>query len=43
MTGEGLAKLTCLLLVDGHAEFGDQMVARLGGQPDLEVIAQRVP
>jgi DNA-binding NarL/FixJ family response regulator len=38
MTSEALA--TRVMLVDDHADFRDLMVALLGGQPDLEVVAQ---
>jgi DNA-binding NarL/FixJ family response regulator len=40
MTGEGLATLTRIMLVDDHPDFRDLMVALLEGQPDLEVVAQ---
>ena len=40
MTGEELATLTRIMLVDDHPDFRDLMVALLEGQPDLEVVAQ---
>ncbi len=40
MTGEGLATLTRIMLVDDHSDFRDLMVTLLEGQPDLEVVAQ---
>ena len=40
MTGEDLATLTRVMLVDDHPDFRDLMVALLEGQPDLEVVAQ---
>ena len=40
MTGDGLATLTRIMLVDDHPDFRDLMVALLGGQPDLEVVAE---
>ena len=40
MTGEGIATLTRIMLVDDHADFRDLMVTLLEGQPDLEVVAQ---
>ena len=40
MTGEGLAKLTRIMLVDDHQDFRDLMVTLLESQPDLEVVAQ---
>jgi DNA-binding NarL/FixJ family response regulator len=40
VTGEDLATLTRVMLVDDHPDFRDLMVALLEGQPDLEVVAQ---
>jgi DNA-binding NarL/FixJ family response regulator len=40
VTGEELATLTRIMLVDDHPDFRDLMVALLEGQPDLEVVAQ---
>ena len=40
MTGEGLAALTRIMLVDDHPDFRDLMVTLLESQPDLEVVAQ---
>ncbi len=40
MTGEGIATLTRIMLVDDHPDFRDLMVTLLEGQPDLEVVAQ---
>ena len=40
MTGENLATLTRVMLVDDHADFRDLMVTLLERQPDLEVVAQ---
>ncbi|CAA9432480.1 MAG: hypothetical protein AVDCRST_MAG03-3347 [uncultured Rubrobacteraceae bacterium] len=40
MTGEGLATLTRIMLVDDHPDFRDLMVTLLQNQPDLEVVAQ---
>ena len=40
MTGEGLATLTRIMLVDDHPDFRDLMVTLLENQPDLEVVAQ---
>ncbi len=40
MTGEGLATLTRIMLVDDHPDFRDLMVTLLESQPDLEVVAQ---
>ena len=40
MTGDGLATLTRVMLVDDHRNFRDLMVTLLEGQPDLEVVAQ---
>ncbi len=40
MTGEGLATLTRIMLVDDHPDFRDLMVTLLEGQPDLELVAQ---
>ena len=40
MTGEGLATLTRIMLVDDHHDFRDLMVTLLESQPDLEVVAQ---
>ena len=40
MTGEELATLTRIMLVDDHPDFRDLMAALLEGQPDLEVVAQ---
>ena len=40
MTGEDLATLTRILLVDDHLDFRDLMVTLLESQPDLEVVAQ---
>ena len=40
MTGDGLATLTRIMLVDDHPDFRDLMVTLLEGQPDLEVVAQ---
>jgi DNA-binding NarL/FixJ family response regulator len=40
VTGEELATLTRIMLVDDHPDFRDLMAALLEGQPDLEVVAQ---
>jgi DNA-binding NarL/FixJ family response regulator len=40
MTGEGLATLTRVMLVDDHPDFRDLIVTLLKGQPDLDVVAQ---
>ncbi len=40
MTGENLATLTRIMLVDDHPDFRDLMVTLLESQPDLEVVAQ---
>ena len=40
MTGEGLATLTRIMLVDDHPDFRAFMVTLLESQPDLEVVAQ---
>ena len=40
MTGDGLATLTRIMLVDEHPDFRDLMVTLLESQPDLEVVAQ---
>jgi DNA-binding NarL/FixJ family response regulator len=40
VTGEDLATLTRVMLVDDHPDFRDLMAALLEGQPDLEVVAQ---
>ena len=40
MTGEDLATLTRIMLVDDHPDFRDLMVTLLENQPDLEVVAQ---
>ena len=40
MTGEDLATLTRVMLVDDHPDFRDLMVTLLESQPDLEVVAQ---
>ena len=40
MTGEGLAPLTRIMLVDDHPDFRDLMVTLLENQPDLVVVAQ---
>lgn len=40
MTGEGLATLTRIMLVDDHPDFRDLMVTLLENQPDLVVVAQ---
>ncbi len=40
MTGENLATLTRVMLVDDHPDFRDLMVTLLESQPDLEVVAQ---
>jgi len=40
MKREGSVTLTRIMLVDDHPDFRDLMVALLGGQPDLEVVAQ---
>ncbi len=40
MTGEGIATLTRIMLVDDHPDFRDLMVTLLESQPDLEVVAQ---
>jgi DNA-binding NarL/FixJ family response regulator len=40
MTGDGLATLTRIMLVDDHPDFRDLMVTLLESQPDLEVVAQ---
>ena len=40
MTGEDLATLTRIMLVDDHPDFRDLMVTLLESQPDLEVVAQ---
>ncbi|HEV2744156.1 MAG TPA: response regulator transcription factor [Rubrobacter sp.] len=40
MTGESLATLTRIMLVDDHPDFRDLMVTLLESQPDLEVVAQ---
>ena len=39
MTGEDLATLTRIMLVDDHPDFRDLMVTLLESQPDLEVVA----
>ena len=40
MTGDGLATLTRIMLVDDHPDFRDLMVTLLENQPDLKVVAQ---
>ncbi len=40
MTGESLATLTRIMLVDDHPDFRDLMVTLLESQPDLDVVAQ---
>lgn len=40
MTGENVATLTRVMLVDDHPDFRNLMVALLESQPDLEVTSQ---
>lgn len=40
MTGEKVATLTRIMLVDDHPDFRNLMVALLQSQPDLEVTSQ---
>jgi DNA-binding NarL/FixJ family response regulator len=40
VTGDGLATLTRIMLVDDHPDFRNLMVGLLESQPDLEVTSQ---